>query len=82
MATETELSIYWINNTKCNVESNHHSKYPGQNTDILYVCMFIMYVCMYIYVCMCISVCVCIYMYDFLCVYVHVCVCVCMYMYM
>ena len=29
---ETELStLYWINSTKCNVESNHHSKYPGQN---------------------------------------------------
>ena len=32
-ATETVLSINWINSTKCNVNSNHHSKYPGQNTD-------------------------------------------------
>ena len=28
---------YWdrikINSTKCNVESNHHSKYPGENTE-------------------------------------------------
>ena len=31
--TEAELSINWINNTKFNVESNHHFKYPGQNTN-------------------------------------------------
>ena len=28
------LSINLINSTKCNVESNHHSKYPGQNAKI------------------------------------------------
>ena len=30
----TELSINW---TKCIVESNHHSKYPGQNTECIII---------------------------------------------
>ena len=29
---EIVLSIYWINSTKYKQESNHHFKYPGQNT--------------------------------------------------
>ena len=35
-----ELNINVINSTKCNVESNHCSKYPGQNTDITTYCSF------------------------------------------
>ena len=31
-AIEIVLSIYWINSTKCKLESNHHSKYHGRNT--------------------------------------------------
>ena len=27
---------YWINSSKCHVESNHHSKYPRQNTVYIY----------------------------------------------
>ena len=33
----TELSINWTNSTKCIVESNHHSKYPGQNTECIII---------------------------------------------
>ena len=37
-AIEIVLSIYWINSTKYKLESNHHSKYPGQNTEFGIVC--------------------------------------------
>ena len=26
--------MYMYNSTKCNLESNHHSKYPGLNTSM------------------------------------------------
>ena len=32
-AIEIVLSIYCVNSTKCKLESNHHSKYPVQNTN-------------------------------------------------
>ena len=64
MATETVLSIYWINSTKCKLESNHHSKYPGQNT-----------VCMYMCVCWCTCVSICVHV----CLSVYTCVCLCTY---
>ena len=37
---ETVLSIYWVNSTKCKLESNHRSKYPGQNTACIWLCTF------------------------------------------
>ena len=43
---ETVLSIYWINSTKCKLESNHHSKYPGQNN--AYISTFCNYVSLHL----------------------------------
>ena len=38
-AIKIVLSIYCVNSTKCKLESNYHSKYPGQN--IVYVMFFV-----------------------------------------
>ena len=32
----------------------------------MYVCMYIMYVCVYMYICMCMYVCVCVYVYIYI----------------
>jgi hypothetical protein len=42
----------------------------------MYVCMYVCYVCAYMYVCVC-CVCVCVYIY----IYIYICVCVCVYIY-
>ena len=42
--------IYWINSTKCNVESNHHSKYSVLSTVYGSASIYMyMSICMYIH---------------------------------
>ena len=57
----------------------------------MYICVYYIYVCVYVCMCVCMYVCVCVYMYIYICIYicmyvyrcvciyVSVCVCVCMY---